>query len=141
MTIENATANVSFMVEIDGLDTNGFFAVSFPKSRVEVIAYREGISRRTRYLPGRLVHDRLVLQRAAAPDSDLHAWWQETVAGVVQRRSISLVLLDAAGQHQQRWNVVAAWPASYDVTDLSALGNDIVLETLEIVVEGVELAR
>jgi len=141
MSVEDATASSNFLVEIDGIDAGGgFFAVSVPKSRVEVIAYREGTSRRTRYLPGQLVHDRLVLRRAAAPNSVLHAWWQETVAGAVQRRSMSVVLLDATLQEVQRWNVFEAWPVSYDVTDLSALGDDVALETIEIVHEGIELA-
>lgn len=116
-------------------------AVSFPKSRVEVVAYREGNSQRTRYLPGRLVHDRLVLQRAAVTNSGLHAWWRQTVSGAVQRRSMSVILLDATAQEAQRWNVFETRPVSYDVTDLSALGNDVVLETIEIVHEGLELAQ
>jgi len=115
-------------------------AVSFPKSRVEVVAYREGNGQRTRYLPGRLVHDRLVLQRAAVTNSGLHAWWR-TVSGAVQRRSMSVIPLDATAQEAQRWNVFETRPVSYDVTDLSALGNDVVLETIEIVHEGLELAQ
>ena len=86
------------------------------------------------------MHDRLVLRRAAVPNSELHAWWQQTVSGNVQRRAISVGLLDASRQEVQRWNVFESWPASYDVTDLSALGNDVVLETIEIVHEGLELA-
>lgn len=102
MTVEDATANANFTVDIDGVAVGGFFVVAFPTSRIEVVAFREGNSLRTRYLPGRLVHDRLVLRRAAVPNSELHAWWQQTVSGNVQRRAISVGLLDASRQEVQR---------------------------------------
>ncbi|MEW6173978.1 MAG: phage tail protein, partial [Bacillota bacterium] len=36
-----------------------------------------------------------------------------------------------------RWEVSQAWPTKYDPPDFNAKGNDVAVETLEIVHEGV----
>ena len=47
------------------------------------------------------------------------------------------ILIDEAGSDKARWNIAQAWPSKYDPPDFSAKGNEVAIETLEIVHEGV----
>ncbi len=49
---------------------------------------------------------------------------------------MSITLVDEAGGDKARWDIVRAWPSKYDPPDFSAKGNEVAIETLEIVHEG-----
>jgi phage tail-like protein len=39
----------------------------------------------------------------------------------------------------RRWTISRAWPAKYESSPLHARGNEVVIETLELACEGVEI--
>ena len=49
----------------------------------------------------------------------------------------ALILVDEEGNDAARWDVVEAWPTKYDPSDLSAKGNEVLVETFELVHEGI----
>jgi len=51
---------------------------------------------------------------------------------------IAIVVLDEEGKDKARFQITDAWPIKYDPMDLNAKGNDVSIETLELVNEGVE---
>ena len=59
---------------------------------------------------------------------------------MIERRNGSIILLDLEGQEKLRWNFFEAWPTKWDGPDFSAKGNEVAIETLELVVERVERA-
>jgi phage tail-like protein len=69
---------------------------------------------------------------------DLYEWRQQVIDSGAQdaRRNMSIILLDEAGNDKARWNIVRAWPSKYDPVDFNAKGNEVAIETLEIVHEG-----
>ena len=133
--------NFNFLVNFDGSTVAGFSEVELPEGRIEVVAYREGSDKTSgaRMLPGRVEYGPVVLRRGFAGDMALYDWWHAITQGNLDRRDVAVILLDEARQEVARWHIRRAWPSKYASSDLNALGNDVVIETLELTHEGVEL--
>jgi phage tail-like protein len=128
----------NFRVEIDGM-TAAFTEVSGLESEIEAIDYREGgEENRMRKLPGLRKFPNIVLKRGLTQDAELWNWHQQVADGNVHRRNGSVILLDDRGQEQVRWNFYNSWPCKYVGPTLNAKSNDVAIETLELVHEGLE---
>jgi len=132
----------NFLVEIAGVTVAGFSEADLPEGRIEVVAYRDGSEKvsSARLLPGRVEYGPLVLRRGFAGDATLFQWWQAVAQGTLDRRNVSVILLDEQRQEVARWNLHRAWPTKWAAPSLRALGNEVAIETLELVHEGIELA-
>ena len=128
----------NFSVEIDGVTVAGFSEADLPEGRIEAIAYREGTDKTSaaRLLPGRVEYGPLVLRHGFAGDATLFEWWQAVAQGTLDRRNVSVILLDEQRQEVARWNLRRAWPTKWVAPSLNALGNEVAIETLELVHEG-----
>jgi phage tail-like protein len=131
----------NFVVEIDNVASAGFSEAELPAGQIEVVSYREGTDRTSaaRLLPGRVAYGPLVLRRGFAGDATLFQWWQAVAQGTLDRRNVSVILLDEQRQEVARWNLRRAWPTKYAAPSLNALGNEVAVETLELAHEGIEL--
>ena len=129
-------AGFNFLVEIDGVTRAGFTQVSGLTSEVDVVSYREGGEVGVRQLPGLVKYPRLVLKRGFIARSIVWHWHRAVVNGRIERRGVSVTLLDAARIPVARWNFVEAWPAKWQGPELNAQSSDVLIETLEIVHEG-----
>jgi len=126
-----------FVVEIDGLRVAGFSEVTGLESRTEVEDYREGgvndyvhkLAKETRY-------PNLTLKRGITDAADLWAWHQQVVDGDVQRKTVSVVLLNEVGQEKWRWIFRDAYPVKWNGTDLNAAGNTVAVESVELAHHG-----
>ncbi len=133
--------NFNFLVEIDGIARAAFHEASGFDSTIDVIEHREGGENTTpRKLPGMTKHSNIVLKWGITDDAELYNWHRNAARGDVQRRNGSVVLLDRQGQEKIRWNFVNAWPTKWTGPTLTAEGNDVAIETLELAHEGLERA-
>lgn len=131
--------NFNFLVEIDGIARAAFHECSGLDSSIDVIEHREGGENITlRKLPGMTKYSNIVLKRGITDDKDLYSWHLQAVRGDVTRKNGSIVLLDRAGQEKARWNFVRAWPAKWTGPSLTAEGNDLAIEQLDLAHEGIE---
>lgn len=129
--------NFRFRVEIDGIQQAGFTDVSGFDSSVDVIEYREGNeATHTRKLPGLTKYGNISLKWGITDSMELYNWHKEAASGNIQRKNISIVVIDEAGNDKARWDFVQVWPSKYNAPDFSAKGNDIAIESLELVHEG-----
>ncbi|MBO7743569.1 phage tail protein [Paenibacillus sp. MWE-103] len=129
--------NFRFRVEIDGIQQAGFSDASGFDSTIDVIEYREGTDPTSpRKLPGLTKYGNITLKWGQTDSLDLYNWHKEAIAGSIQRRNMSVIVVDEAGNDKGRWDFAGAWPTKYDAPDFSAKGNDIAIESLEIVHEG-----
>ena len=125
--------NYNFLVEIDGITRAGFQEASGLDSSIDVIEHREGGSTTTKIkLPGLTKYANIVLKRGITDDTQLLDWHQQCVAGNVVRKNGSIVLQDRAGNEVMRWNFLNAWPSKWSGSTLTAAGNDVAVETLEL---------
>lgn len=137
---DNPYANFNFVVELGGEEAGGFSEVDLPAGEIEVIEYREGADRvsSARKLPGRVRYPNVVLVRGLGGRLELFDWWKAVRDGSLDRRDVSITLLDEARKPVQRWVLRDAWPAKLDYSRLDARGNEVVIETLELAHEGFE---
>ncbi|MDR7550344.1 MAG: phage tail protein [Armatimonadota bacterium] len=133
--------NFNFLVEIDGIAQTGFREVILPEATADVIEYREGHEpSAVRKLKGRVRLGNLILRWGATGSRDLYDWWRRVQDGAADRRTISVILLDDDRTPVKRWNFRAAWPVRYEISALDAAGHEVLIETLEVAHEGMELA-
>jgi phage tail-like protein len=93
-----------------------------------------------RKLAGLVSYGNLTLQKGVTEGSleELFTWRGQVEAGRLQeaRRSVTVTLLDEESNPAARWEFVNAWPTQYDAPDLDASANEVAIESLEIVHEG-----
>ena len=131
--------NFRFRLEIGGIDQAGFSEVSGFDITVDPIEYREGTDpTHVRKLPGLTKYGNVTLKWGITDSMELYEWHRDVVNGKIERQNVAIVLMDEAGKEGiGRWEIVEAWPSKYDPMDLNAKGNDVAIETLELVNEGV----
>ena len=110
-------------------------------AEAEVIEYREGSDplSSSRKLPGRVEYPNVRLSRGLTTSRDLWDWWQTVVNGSLERRNVSITLLDDTRTPVLRWLLRNAWIAKFEAPDLEAGGNEVAIETIELAHEGLEL--
>src|SRR6266545_6544010 len=131
--------NFRFRLEIDGLQTAGFSEVAIAATTTDVIDYREGTDPpHVRKLSGLTKYGNVTLKRGVTTSLELFNWHQQIVSGqlVNNRKRVVIVVQDEAGADMARYVITDAWPIKYDPGDLNAKGNDVFIETLELVNEG-----
>ena len=130
----------NFKLEIQGVTEGHFTECSGMGVEVEVIRYREGGENTVvRRLPGRVEYADITLRYGLTSSKDLWSWFMTAVQGKVERRHVSVVMLDADGSTEVlRWNLVNAWPSAWRGAMLDALGSEAAIESLTLVFETLE---
>ncbi len=80
-----------------------------------------------------------MLRRGLTGGTALFDWWRAVRDGQLDRRNVSIVLLDESRDPVATWRLRDAWPTRLAFGRLDARGNDVVIETLELAHEGFEL--
>jgi phage tail-like protein len=131
--------NFNFLVEIDGIAQGSFTECSGLGATTEVIEAREGSENTTvRKLPGKTTYSDITLKWGTTSSNELWRWRERVIEGDVDRRNGSIVVFDLRNKREVvRWNFVRAWPSQWQGPGFSAKGNDLAIETLVLVHEGV----
>jgi len=125
-----------FRIEADSLDRGGVQSVSGLERTTEVEPYREGgVNDHDRQLITKTTQATLVLKRGLL-DGWFWDWHEEVIRGRVERRSISIVLLDEVGDEAWRWVCADAFPVKWGGLELDAAANAVAVETVELVHHG-----
>lgn len=133
-----------FLVEIDGIVQAGFSDVTIPDATTDAVDYREGTDQFTRKLLGQTKHGNVTLKWGITDSMELYEKWYKLVQqGKISsaRRNMAIILMDDEGAPSARWEFENAWPIKYKAPDLSAKGNDVAIETLDIVHEGMKRVK
>lgn len=138
-----------FRVELDGITQAGFTECSFADTTTDPIEYREGNELpRFRKLSGLTKYGNITLKWGITdPSMEFYNWMQSVIdtgagdgnpdtSAAGNRKNISIILIDEAGNDKARWNIERAWPTKYDPPDFDAKGNEVAVESVEIVHEG-----
>ena len=138
---DNPYLNFNFLVDLGLGDEMGFSEVEVPSGEIEVIEYREGGDRvnSARKLPGLTKYPNVTLKRGITGRTDLFEWWKAVRDGQIQRRNVTITLLDEQRQAVLRWHLRDAFPVKIEGPSLNATGNEVAIETLELAHEGLEI--
>jgi phage tail-like protein len=131
-------AAFNFIVEIDDTPVAGFSECSGLNTETDAIEYRTGNTDITvTKLPGLKKFGNITLKRGFTADTSLWEWRKTVLDGKTARRSGSLVLLNEARETAIRWNFFEAWPRKWEGPAFNAKTNEVAIETLELVCEGI----
>lgn len=137
---EDPYASFRFRVELDGLQVSGFSEASGLAFETEVETFREGgVNEHEWQLAGPTKFpSRLVLKRGIADADTLWTWYRDVMDGAVQRKRVTIVLLDHGGDERWRWVFSKACPVKWTGPDLRAGTAELAFESIELVHQGLE---
>ena len=131
----------NFRVEIDGLTVAAFSEVSGLTAEGDAVDYREGTDaiNNVRKLTGLRKYANLMFKRGYVQDNSLWQWYQQIANGENIRRNGSVILMNEAHADVMRWNFENAWVNKIEGPGLKAIGNEVAIESMELVHEGLTL--
>ena len=132
--------NFRFRVAIDGIQIAAFSDATIPDTSTEAVEYREGTDpTHSRKLSGLTKFGNVTLKRGLTDSMDLYNWRKAVMqkGALKNRKSLSIILVDEEGNEKAQWDIVEACPIKYDVNALSAKGNEVSIESIELAHEGV----
>lgn len=130
-----------FQVEWGGTKI-GFTEVSGLDVETEVVEYRDGASPEYSKIkmPGMQKFSNITLKRGTfKSDNEYFKWWNTVKLNTIERRDITISLLNEEHSPVITWKVKNAWPSKVQSTDLKAEGNEVAIESMEIVHEGLTI--
>ena len=130
-----------YKVEWGGTEI-GFTEVSGLDVETEVIEYRHGASPEHSKIkmPGMQKYSNITLKRGTfAGNNENYAWWNSVQLNTIDRRDITISLLDPEGSAQVVWKVRNAWPTKVQSPGLKSDASEAAIESIELVHEGITI--
>ena len=130
----------NFKLEIQGVTEGHFTECTGLGVTVSDIKYREGgVNQIVRRLPGQVDYADVTLRYGLTNSTELWSWFMTSVNGKVERRNVSVVMLNPDGVTEAlRWNLISSWPSEWRGAPLDALAQEAAIESLKLVFEGLE---
>jgi phage tail-like protein len=124
----------------DRQQTSSFSEVSGLTMEAEVIEYRGGadLQMSTRKQPGLRKFSNVTLKRGIAPaeaGNGLFEWYNSITIGAVDRRDVTISLLNEEHDPVMTWKIKGAWPVKLEGPGLKSTGTDAAIHALELACE------
>lgn len=133
----------AFHFDVDwGGTRTGFAAVSGLDIELQAIEYREGNEREygARKMPGLRKYGNITLKRGIVPgDNEFYDWLNTARLHQVQRRDITIRLLNEEHEPVVIWKVRRAWITRLEGPTLHATTNEVAIETIELAHDGLSI--
>jgi phage tail-like protein len=131
----------NFRVEFIGLGVASFSEVSGLTADGDTADYREGTDpvNSVRRLPALRKYLMLKFVRGQTADDSLWRWYARIANGVNERYNGSVILMNEAHRDVMRWNFENAFINKMEGPTLKASANEVAIETMEVVHEGLML--
>jgi len=131
----------NFQLEIDGVPLGAFSEASGLTAEGDAVDYREGsdLQQNVRKLTGLRKYTNITLKRGYTQDKSLWRWYGNIVNGQPDRRDVTIILLNEARQPVLRWHAESAWVNKIEGPSFKAAGNEVAMESVELVHEGLTL--
>lgn len=130
----------NFKLVIQNVVAGHFTRVDGLGLKIERILYRAGGDRGTvRSIPGPVEYSPVTLHYGLTDSNELLTWLFAAVNGTVERRNVSLAMLNEESDEVRRWNLIGAWPFGWMGAPLDALGKDLAIESLSLAYDRLEL--
>jgi phage tail-like protein len=130
-----------FQVEWGGARI-GFTEVTGLNIETDVIEYRDGVSPEYHKIkmPGLQKYPNITLKRGSfRGDADFYNWWNSIALNTIERRDLTISLLNESHEPVIVWKVKQAWPSKVMSGDLKSDANEVLIESIELVHEGLTI--
>lgn len=137
----NNISDAKHLVEAKRTYTGGRFALEINGKIVSGIQVDEIESESTIIdsEPGPIKINRVKLRKDWSGASEFFKWRKAVLDGKVDRRSMSVIFHNDAGEEAGRYTFHECWPVRYRVTDFGAKNSGHAIEKIEISFETMEL--
>ena len=134
--------NFNFVLQIQDVTAAAFSHCSGLGVRIHPVRFREaGPSQIVRSLTGPVDYAEVVLRYGLTQSMDLWNWLLASMRGTVQRRHVSIIMIEADGATQaMRWNLMNAWPCEWRGAPLDTLGREAAIEEIRLAFDQLERA-
>lgn len=132
-----------FQVKWDKNEMN-FQEVSGLDIQSEEIKYRHGNSPvfSVIKMPGMKKYGNITMKKGVFKgDNKFWDWLNQIKLNTIKRVPVTISLLDETGKPTMVWTLTNAWPTKISSTDLKSEGNEVAIESIEIVHEGLTIAN
>ncbi len=119
-----------------------FQEVSGLDAQSEEIKYRAGDSSvySVVKMPGLIKYGNVTMKKGIFKgDNKFWDWFSKIKMNTIERTTVTISLLDETDKETMVWTLKNAWPTKITGTDLKAEGNEVAVESIEIVHEGLEI--
>lgn len=130
-----------FQVQWGGTNL-GFAEVGGLNIETQMIEYRDGLSPvySSVKMPGIPKYGNITLKRGILPaDNDFYTWLNTTKLNKVERRDLTISLLNENHEPVMTWKATNAFPVKVEGPGLKATGNEVAIESIEIAHEGLTI--
>lgn len=129
----------NYKVLIDNNEEAGFSEVSAPDVSSDPVEYREGnmAGMTAGKQPGIIKYSNVTLKNGVTSSQVFVDWMKTVLSGKVERKTVVITLMDDAMAEVASWQLEKTWPTKYTAPDLNATSNEVAIESLELVTEGV----
>ena len=120
----------------------GFSEVTGLNMETQIIEYRDGLSPdySTIKMPGMQKYANITLKRGITKnDNEFYKLWNTHQLNKIERRDITISLLDETHNPVMVWKLRNAFATKVDGGSLKATGNEVAIETLELAHEGISV--
>ncbi len=131
----------NFAVEIGGEDIGGFSDVSGLTGDGDASEYREGsdLQQNVRKLMGLRKYTPIVLKRGYTTNRKLWDWYDAVRKGKPERKDVTITLQNEEHVPVLRWSAENAWVNKIEGPTMKAAANEIAIESVEIIHEGLTM--
>jgi phage tail-like protein len=135
--------NFQFRLELNGM-TGYFTEVTGILSESPVATHKvvnEAAKEAVIHVPGRVDGAEMTFKRGLTTNTEFWAWRDLVVQGQTQEARVdgSVVMFNRGYEEVRRWNFINAWPSKISGPTIAADSNDLAIEELTIVHEGLWL--
>ena len=120
----------------------GFSEVSGLTQETQIIEYRDGASPdyHTVKMPGLRKVTNITMKRGVSKgDNDFFKWLNTVNLNTIERRDLTISLLNENHEPVIVWSILQAWPVKVEGPSLKASGNEVAIESIELAHEGLTL--
>src|SRR5437588_2160746 len=128
-----------FTVEIDGVMVGGIHRVDGIEHEHEVVEYQDGDDMYTHLRPGRQKPGQITIEKDWSNTQEFYNWRKSVIDGKTERKSISVIFHNDAGEETMRYNFHESFPTEYLEPSPEAKNSGHATEKIEISYQGLDI--
>jgi phage tail-like protein len=105
------------------------------------VHYEGGVNDQQRISLGQTRFSDITLKRGMTDDHTFSAWLGELFEGITQRRNVTILTFNQAGDIIKSWCLIGAIPVGLKLPSLEADGNVVAVEELTLAFEGLKIGK
>lgn len=139
----NVYGKYRFLVDVDGRGLSGVREVEGLNVTIDAEKHKEGpsIDAAPKLEPGLTHYGPLVLRFFVSANDELWNWVKQALEGNIQRKNLSVAVLDRKGNEVVRYLLSNAWPSSWALDKLDSQSSGPLIEELVLQYEKLDRYR